>query len=610
MRGQARDYDHWGRADGWRTRAGAGTTACRCFLRHEDFHWAPTRCTPRPASTQRRSGQAASGGSRSSACAGTCSTPSRQAAQQAGIPATSDFNRGDNEGVGYFEVNQRRGVRWNATKAFLRPVLRRAQPRGVDRRADHARAARGAGRTARCAARGVEVRTHAVRRRQALRAREVLLARGRDRHAADPAALGHRARPRCCAARHRRRARAARRRREPAGPPADPRRLPGRGREDAQHAWRSSLVGQGADRPGIRAAAQRADEHGAVAAGRLHAQRRRPGACRTSSTTCSRSRSTPSASRCIAFNAFTASVCNLNPTSRGRVRITSADAAGRAAHRAATTSSTDDDRLVAADCLRLTRRIVAQPALARYKPREFKPGVQFQTDDDLARLAGDIGTTIFHPVGTAKMGRADDPLAVVDAQLRVHGVARPARRRRERDAHHHQRQHQRADADDRRACGSETDPRAQLSRARRARCRRTNRLSSLIASARQTSPSAGLRARAGAPRRAGRRAVLRCGASARRSSWRCSAASRAAVAGRPARTPPDRRRRHRRSSPSRRAPHRCRRSCASAPPSAMSAAPRGRQTRRGRRCTASNTSCTASSASIGSRSRRWAKRTR
>ena len=84
--------------------------------------------------------------------------------------------------------------------------------------------------------------------------------------------------------------------------------------------------------------------------------------------------------------------------------------------------SAGEDRQVAADSLRLTRRIVGQPALARFKPTEVKPGVQYQTDDELARLAGDIGTTIFHPVGTAKMGPASDPSAVVDARLRVHGI--------------------------------------------------------------------------------------------------------------------------------------------------------------------------------------------
>ncbi|MDP1533044.1 MAG: GMC oxidoreductase, partial [Rubrivivax sp.] len=122
------------------------------------------------------------------------------------------------------------------------------------------------------------------------------------------------------------------------------------------------------------------------------------------------------------FNAFTASVCNLNPTARGHVRIRSPRAQDAPAIQP-NYLSTPQDRRVAAESLRLTRRIAAQPALARYRPREVKPGVQFQSDDELARLAGDIGTTIFHPVGTCRMGRDDDPAAVVDSRLRVRGVA-------------------------------------------------------------------------------------------------------------------------------------------------------------------------------------------
>ena len=121
------------------------------------------------------------------------------------------------------------------------------------------------------------------------------------------------------------------------------------------------------------------------------------------------------------FNAFTASVCNLNPTSRGRVRIRT-PRHDEAPSILANYLSTDADRHIAAQSLRLTRRIVAQPALERYRPREVRPGVEFQSDDELAKLAGDIGTTIFHPVGTAKMGPASDPAAVVDARLKVHGV--------------------------------------------------------------------------------------------------------------------------------------------------------------------------------------------
>ena len=121
------------------------------------------------------------------------------------------------------------------------------------------------------------------------------------------------------------------------------------------------------------------------------------------------------------FPAFTASVCNLNPTSRGSVRIRSPRFDEPPAI-APNYLATPEDRQVAADSLRLTRRIVQQPALQKYRPEEFKPGVQYQTDEELARLAGDIATTIFHPVGTTKMGRADDPMAVLDSRLRVRGV--------------------------------------------------------------------------------------------------------------------------------------------------------------------------------------------
>jgi choline dehydrogenase len=121
------------------------------------------------------------------------------------------------------------------------------------------------------------------------------------------------------------------------------------------------------------------------------------------------------------FPAFTASVCNLNPTSRGTVQIKSGRF-GDAPAIAPNYLSTPEDRRVAADSLRVTRRIVAQPALARYQPEEFKPGVQFQTDEELTRLAGDIATTIFHPVGTTKMGQDSDPMAVLDARMRVRGI--------------------------------------------------------------------------------------------------------------------------------------------------------------------------------------------
>ena len=122
------------------------------------------------------------------------------------------------------------------------------------------------------------------------------------------------------------------------------------------------------------------------------------------------------------FPAITVSACNLQPTSRGSVRIRSGEPAEAPAI-APNYLSTPEDRQVAADAIRTTRRLMRQPALAPYHPQEFLPGPSVGDDDaSLAKAAGDIGTTIFHPVGTAKMGTASDPLAVVDERLRFHGL--------------------------------------------------------------------------------------------------------------------------------------------------------------------------------------------
>jgi len=122
------------------------------------------------------------------------------------------------------------------------------------------------------------------------------------------------------------------------------------------------------------------------------------------------------------FDAFTASVCNLRPSSRGRVSLRSPDPAA-APVIAPNYLDTEEDRRVAIDALRLVRRIAGQAPLAPYAPEEFRPGAALTGDEDLARAAGEIGTTIFHPVGTAAMGADSDPLAVLDARLRVRGVA-------------------------------------------------------------------------------------------------------------------------------------------------------------------------------------------
>jgi choline dehydrogenase-like flavoprotein len=125
------------------------------------------------------------------------------------------------------------------------------------------------------------------------------------------------------------------------------------------------------------------------------------------------------------FPAFTASVTNVHPTSRGFVRLKSADPVDKPTIQP-NYLATDEDRRVAADSIRVTRRIVSQPALQPYQPDEILPGATVRNDDDgaLVKAAGDVGTTIFHPVGTAKMGRDSDPLAVVDERLRIFGLER------------------------------------------------------------------------------------------------------------------------------------------------------------------------------------------
>jgi choline dehydrogenase len=124
------------------------------------------------------------------------------------------------------------------------------------------------------------------------------------------------------------------------------------------------------------------------------------------------------------FPAFTASVCNLQPTSRGHVRLRSPEPGEKPVIKPNYLAS-DEDRRVAAQSIRVTRRIVAAPALQRFEPVEYLPGPSVSDDETaLAKAAGDIGTTIFHPVGTAKMGRDSDPLAVVDERLRVIGLER------------------------------------------------------------------------------------------------------------------------------------------------------------------------------------------
>lgn len=122
------------------------------------------------------------------------------------------------------------------------------------------------------------------------------------------------------------------------------------------------------------------------------------------------------------FSAFTASVCNLRPTSRGSIHLHSTDP-GAAPQIQPNYLDTETDRQIAAASLQWCRDIVAQPALQPYRPEEYKPGSDIRSQDDLVRAAGDLGTTIFHPVGTAKMGTDDDAMAVTDERLAVRGLS-------------------------------------------------------------------------------------------------------------------------------------------------------------------------------------------
>ena len=122
------------------------------------------------------------------------------------------------------------------------------------------------------------------------------------------------------------------------------------------------------------------------------------------------------------FPAFTSSVCNLRPSSRGTVTLDGPDPL-KQPQIAPHYLSTDEDRQVAADALRVIRKVISQPALAAFKPEEYRPGAHLTSDEDLAIGAGAVASTIFHPVGTAKMGVESDPMAVLDDRLRLRGIA-------------------------------------------------------------------------------------------------------------------------------------------------------------------------------------------
>ena len=407
MRGQARDYDHWAEL--------AGDAAWRwehClpfFKRHED-HWRGADAFHGAGAEWRVERQRLRWEILDAFAA---------AMREAGIPATDDFNTGDNEGVGYFEVNQRRGVRWNTSKAFLRPVARRPNLEVVTESQVTKLLLEGAPGAGLRAA-GVELRSAAGGVRTVRAAREVVLAAGAigtpqllQLSGIGDAPLLH----------------------AHGIPPRH--QLPGVGENLQDHLQIRAVFGV----EGVKTLnTMFHSPWGKAMIGLEYLLRQSGPMSMAPSQLGGFTRSSPAHRwpnvefhvQPLSLDAFgqplhryaalTASVCNLNPTARGFVRITSPRPED-APRIQARYLSTPEDRLVAAESLRLTRRIAAMPALAKYRPREVKPGVEFQSDDDLARLAGDIGTTIFHPVGTCRMGPAGDAGAVVDARLRVHGVA-------------------------------------------------------------------------------------------------------------------------------------------------------------------------------------------
>ena len=419
MRGQARDYDGWAHCTGdddWRWQS-----CLADFKAHED-HYRLDEGGPGDTdggSFARHHGHGGEWRVEKQRLRWDILDAFAQAAQQAGVPATDDFNGGDNEGVGYFEVNQRSGWRWNTAKAFLRPVTIARPNFELWTHAQVSRLviARGAHGRLHCG--GVELVRNGVRV-QVHATREVILSAGAigspqilQLSGIGPAALLQR---------------------HGVAVQLD---APGVGANLQDHLQiRSVYKVQGARTLNTLANSL----WGKAMIGLEYALKRSGPMSMAPSQLGAFTRSDPAQPHpnieyhvqplsleafgkpLHAFPAFTASVCNLNPTSRGSVQIRSPRFAD-APLIAPNYLSTPEDRQVAADSLRVTRRIATQPALAPYRPEEWKPGLQYQSDEDLARLAGDIGTTIFHPVGTAAMGRQDDPRAVVDSRLRVRGVA-------------------------------------------------------------------------------------------------------------------------------------------------------------------------------------------
>ncbi|HET7889792.1 MAG TPA: GMC family oxidoreductase N-terminal domain-containing protein [Bradyrhizobium sp.] len=401
MRGQAADYDHWRQLGltGW-----GYDDVLPAFRRLEDHFLGESEH------------HGVGGGWRIEAprLSWAILDAVGDAAAQMGIRKTADFNTGDNEGVGYFHVNQKRGRRWSSARGFLKPALKRTNLRLeknvlVDRLIIE---------------NGRAVGVLFSRDGQVFEARsqgEVILSAGSigstqvlHRSGIGPAEWL-----------------------TPLGITSVVDR-PGVGRNLQDHLQQRAIYKVS----GVRTLNE--TYYSLMRRGLMgldYAFRRRGPLTMAPSQLGIFTRSDPHRDRANIqfhvqplsldkfgdplhrFPAITVSACNLQPTSRGTVRIKS-QAPDQAPAIAPNYLSTDDDRQVAADAIRTTRRLMKQPALARFSPEEFLPGPSVGDDDaSLAKAAGGIGTTIFHPVGTAKMGTQNDPLAVVDERLRFHGLA-------------------------------------------------------------------------------------------------------------------------------------------------------------------------------------------
>jgi choline dehydrogenase-like flavoprotein len=401
MRGQAADYDHWRQLglSGW-----GYDDVLPVFRRLEDHFLGESEH------------HGVGGGWRIEAprLSWTVLDAVAEAAEQMGIRKIPDFNTGDNEGVGYFHVNQKRGRRWSSARGFLKPALKRSNLKVetnvlVDRLTVE------------------EGRAAAV---QFLRDGELLEARAKGEVILCAGSIGstqimHRSGigPAEWLA--------------PLGIPSILDRQ-GVGRNLQDHLQQRAIYKVYGVRT-LNETYYSLARRGLMGLDYLF--RRRGPLTMAPSQLGIFTRSDPHRERANIqfhvqplsldkfgdplhrFPAITVSACNLQPTSRGTVRIRSSQP-DQAPSIAPNYLSTWEDREVAADAIRTTRRLMKQSALAPYRPEEFLPGASVGDDDaSLAKAAGDIGTTIFHPVGTAKMGSASDPTAVVDERLRCYGIS-------------------------------------------------------------------------------------------------------------------------------------------------------------------------------------------